>query len=180
MDELAVTSLKGSIAPLRSSFNEATGTPRFIALVSPTCGPCLHGATAVREDVVDAFHEAGFSVSLVWIPMLAGDSPAAIERTAAEFSRDGLRQFADPERTMGHLVADSLGGSDSIAWDIYLFYGPDARWTDELPEPIEWVHQLGGYSWASPERYRCGNELTEELGTVARQMVRQYGDGVPS
>lgn len=34
-----------------------------------------------------------------------------------------------------------------------------------------WVHQLGGYSWASPERYRCGNVLTEELGRLARQMV---------
>lgn len=172
-DAPAVTSLEGSISPLQSYFNEATGKPRFLALVSPTCGACLHGATTVREDVVGAFREAGAPVSLVWIPMLSGDSPAAIEQAAAEFSRDGMQQFADPGRTVGQLVADSLGGSDSIAWDIYLFYGPDTRWTDELSEPTEWVHQLGGCSWASPERYRCGNKLTEELGMLARQMVHQ-------
>lgn len=70
VDEPAVTSLETSISPSRSSFNAAIGTPRFIALVSPTCGPCLQGATAVREHVAALFHEAGFSVSLVWIPML--------------------------------------------------------------------------------------------------------------
>lgn len=179
-DEPAVTVLEGSTSPLRSYFNESVGNPRFIALVSPTCGPCLRGATAVREDVVSAFREAGVPVSLVWIPMLSGDSLAAIEHAAADFSRGGLRQFADPERTVGRLVADSLGGAGSIAWDSYLFYGPDARWDDELPEPTEWVHQLGGCSWAPPERYRCGDELTDELGTVARRMVRHYCDGVRS
>lgn len=79
------TSLGGSIPPLRPWFNEATGNPRFIALLSPTCDPCLQGATVVREDVVGAFHEAGFPVSLLWIPVLAGDTPAAIERTVAGF-----------------------------------------------------------------------------------------------
>lgn len=175
-DGIPLTSLEGSILPLQSSFNEATGKPRFLALVSPTCGPCLQGATAVREDVIGEFREAGFPVSLIWIPMLSGDSSAAIEQTAAEFRRDGMQRFADPDRTVGKLVADSLGGFKTVAWDIYLFYSPDGKWTDELPEPTEWLHQLGGYSWATPERYRCSNELTDELAILARQMVSRYGD----
>lgn len=163
--------MAGSVSPLRSAFNEASNKPRFLALLSPTCGPCLRGATAVRDEVVEAFRTVGYPASVVWTPMLSGDSPAAIEEAAAEFDRDGIRQFADPERTVGRLVANSLGEPDDIAWDIYLFYGPEVRWTDQLPEPAEWVHQLGSRSWAPPERYRCGNELEEELGTVARRMI---------
>lgn len=90
-DGIPLTSLEGSILPLQSSFNEATGKPRFLALVSPTCGPCLQGATAVREDVIGEFREAGFPVSLIRIPMLSGDSSATIEQTAAEFRRDGMQ-----------------------------------------------------------------------------------------
>lgn len=164
-----------TIDPLRSYFDTAIGYPRFLALVSPTCDPCLQGAAAVRDEVVPAFHEVGFPTALVWIPMLDEDSMPEIERVAPEFGRDGLEQFADPKRSAGHLVAESLGGTDSVAWDVYLFYGPDARWTDGPPEPVDWVHQLGGYPWASPERYRCGTELTEALGSLAREMIRRYG-----
>lgn len=177
MDESSVTSLEGSISPLRSKFDRAAGTPRFVALVAPTCGPCLRGATAVREEVVGPFQEAGIPVSLVWIPILPGDSPAAIERAAAGFDRDGMQQFADPERRVGRLVADSLGGSDSIAWDTYLFYGPDVRWTDELPAPTEWIDQLDDRSWAPPERYRCGDDLAAELATLADRTIHRSGGG---
>lgn len=30
------------------------------------------------------------------------------------------------------------------AWDMFLIYGPEARWEDDLPpEPRFWMHQLG-------------------------------------
>jgi hypothetical protein len=30
------------------------------------------------------------------------------------------------------------------AWDVYMVYGPDARWDSELPpKPVYWMHQLG-------------------------------------
>ena len=35
-------------------------------------------------------------------------------------------------------------GLPEDAWDVYLVYGPDARWGGELPpKPIYWMHQLG-------------------------------------
>lgn len=31
------------------------------------------------------------------------------------------------------------------AWDLYLVYGPDARWDGpEPPRPLYWMHQLRG------------------------------------
>lgn len=36
-------------------------------------------------------------------------------------------------------------GLPGDAWDVYMLYGPDARWDDELPpKPDFWMHQLGG------------------------------------
>jgi hypothetical protein len=64
-DGLRLTSLGESMSPLRSWFNEAADTPRFLALVSPTCGPCLHGATAVRDTVAGVFQPAEFPIGLV-------------------------------------------------------------------------------------------------------------------
>jgi hypothetical protein len=35
-------------------------------------------------------------------------------------------------------------GLPEDAWDVYLVYGPDARWDGELPpKPDYWMHQLG-------------------------------------
>ena len=35
-------------------------------------------------------------------------------------------------------------GIPEEAWDVYLLYGPDARWEGELPpQPAFWMHQLG-------------------------------------
>jgi hypothetical protein len=35
-------------------------------------------------------------------------------------------------------------GLDEDAWDIFLIYGPDARWEgDRPPAPDYWMHQLG-------------------------------------
>lgn len=119
-------------------------------------------------------------MSVVWTPMLAEDTPAAIEAAAGEFAPDGIQQFVDPEQRVGRRVARALGGADGIAWDVYLCYAPDVRWTEEFPEPTEWVHQLDGCSWASPDRYRCGSDLTAELARVASRMVHHHSTGIHS
>jgi hypothetical protein len=40
---------------------------------------------------------------------------------------------------------DVLGGIPSEpAWDVFILYGPDARWDGERPPaPAYWMHQLG-------------------------------------
>jgi hypothetical protein len=48
---------------------------------------------------------------------------------------------------------------------MYLFYEPDADWSDEPPRPATWLHQLGGpgREWADPRRYRWSEGLVEGL-----------------
>jgi hypothetical protein len=47
---------------------------------------------------------------------------------------------------------------DGVAWDIYLFYPPQAVWADRPPEPTYWMHQLED-DWAKGKNYRTGEDL---------------------
>lgn len=78
--------------------------------------------------------------------MLDGDDRAsAVEMTSA-FADNPIPQFWDGERLLGLEVSRSLGiEPDRAAWDIYLFYPPEAEWTDAgLPPPEKVIAQSMG------------------------------------
>ena len=70
--------------------------------------------------------------------------------------------FYDGHRAVGKIVADSVGWQGNVAWDIYLFYLPDVKWTVTLPRPEFWMHQLKD-EWATKSTYRTGVDLKIEL-----------------
>ncbi len=55
MKELSrsLAKLDGSLSQLEAFFADTAGTPRFIALLSPTCPGCINGADAVREAILE-------------------------------------------------------------------------------------------------------------------------------
>lgn len=57
-----------------------------------------------------------------------------------------IPQFWDGEKLLGKEVSRSLGiEPERAAWDIYLFYPPDAEWTETgLPPPAKVIAQSGG------------------------------------
>jgi hypothetical protein len=73
------------------------------------------------------------------------DRDAAVEMTRT-YGDKPIPQFWDGERLLGMEVNRSLGVERAkAAWDIYLFYGPDAEWTDTgLPPPVRVIAQAGG------------------------------------
>lgn len=62
------------------------------------------------------------------------------------YSDKPIPQFWDGERLLGLEVSRSLGVEvDKASWDIYLFYPPDAEWTDAgLPPPEKVIVQAMG------------------------------------
>jgi hypothetical protein len=81
---------------------------------------------------------------VVWIPMLDHDELAAAEEASALFRDAALPQFWDGAQRAGKEVARSLGEPQGVAWDIYLFYAPDAEWTEEgPPRPRAALAQVG-------------------------------------
>ena len=74
----------------------------------------------------------------------------------------GINHFYDANKTVGKIIADSVGWNGNIAWDIYLFYLPHVKWADTPPNPVNWMHQLKD-EWATKSTYRTGVNLDKEL-----------------
>jgi hypothetical protein len=80
---------------------------------------------------------------VVWVPKRSGKDADVADATrtvpdarAKHFWDEAGRLMAKTTRALGIPVD---------AWDIYLVYGPDARWDGALPpKPDFWMHQLNG------------------------------------
>lgn len=78
--------------------------------------------------------------------MLDSDDRAAAVEMTSNYADKPILQFWDGERLLGQEVNHSLGLVRArAAWDIYLFYPPEAEWTDAgLPPPAKVIAQAGG------------------------------------
>ena len=101
-------------------------------------------------------------MSIVWINMLSDDSEETAQKSAGILNDQHVHHFYDPNMYSGKAIAEAVGWAEKIAWDIYLFYKPDAEWIDFPPEPTFWMHQLKD-DWAKNEYYRTGDDLRNEL-----------------
>jgi hypothetical protein len=138
----AHTSIGADPAVLREAFNAGAGRVRVVALVSPTCGVCLRGAADLQDRVFGKISDDRLRGYIVWVPILRAEESNVPEATHT-IPDDRAAHFWD-----GHSVL--VRGYDTVldlgtdAWDVYLVYGPEARWDAALPpRPAFWMHQLG-------------------------------------
>lgn len=78
--------------------------------------------------------------------MLDSDNRRSAVEMTSTYADKPIPQFWDGERLLGFEVSRSLGiEADRAAWDIYLFYPPDAEWTDAgLPAAEKVIAQSMG------------------------------------
>jgi hypothetical protein len=78
--------------------------------------------------------------------MLDSDDRASAVEMTSTFADRPIQQFWDGERLLGEEVSRSLGvDATHVSWDTYLFYPPDAEWTDAgLPPPEKVIVQALG------------------------------------
>ena len=126
---------------LRAAFNATPGTVRIVLIVSPTCGACLRGAADIQAEVFDTIDSPDLRGFVVWVPKLNGREDNVAEATHT-ISDPRVTHYWDGDGYLVHAYdADLDLGQD--AWDVYLLYGPDARWDDARPPaPRSWMHQL--------------------------------------
>lgn len=128
-------------ATVRAAFNADTGKVRVVMVVSPTCGLCLEGASQVSQQVAGVDQGKTVALYVVWVPRRGGqekDVPNAT-RVIADGS---AHEFWDGNDLLGVAYRQVLGWKDDNAWDVYMLYGPKARWTGDLPpSPDFYMHQ---------------------------------------
>lgn len=78
--------------------------------------------------------------------MLESDDRDAAVAMTSTYADKPIPQFWDGEHLLGLEVSRSLGATtDQASWDIYLFYPPNAEWTDAgLPPADKVIMQAAG------------------------------------
>ena len=122
----------------------------------------MQGARAVQASIINKFPNADISISIVWIKKLPGDSEQTAQKAAAMFKDHRVAHFYDSKKGSGKAIANRLGWTGQVAWDIYLFYEAGVEWVNTAPQPAYWMHQLKD-GWADKAHYRTGNGLVNEL-----------------
>ena len=162
-----------SLDPLRDHFNHRMEKIRFLSLLSPTC-PLWRdqGARAVHETITRTFSHIDISAEIVWIPILEKDNIEAVLPSVKFLCDKRFTHLYDQHQKVGKAIANSVGWTGKVAWDIYLFYKPNAKWTDIPPSPSHWMHQLSD-NWATKEKYRTGEDLKKELLVSIENLINQ-------
>ncbi len=123
----------------------------------------------MRRSVLEGFPDADISVSVVWMHVLPDDTKAAARAAARTIDDPRVRHFDDPRQRSGAAITDRLEWAGRIAWDIYLFYGRDSRWTEVPPAAVDFMHQL---IW-EPSHFRTGDDLVKGLGDAIQMMLEK-------
>jgi hypothetical protein len=102
----------------------------------------LLGVAEMETHVLAKYPDQDLRVYMVWVPKLRGlerDVPSA----TIQFPEPRARHFWDAPSALVTGYRETLKLSED-AWDLFLLYGPDAKWeVSAPPEPDYWAHQLG-------------------------------------
>jgi hypothetical protein len=119
--------------------------------------------------VLRPLRDAGLRAQVVWVPKVGGQARHVPEATRLVPSAGALHYW-DQTGTLMERYAEVLGFGED-AWDVYLLYGPGARWEGELPPaPDFWMHQLG-----TPERPRVEGPYLE-AGKLRARVAELLGE----
>jgi len=157
---------------LKGAFNKQSGKVKFVAILSSTCGWCLQGAEAVQQTVIEQMSKKGISVIIVWTNMLQSDDKDNAFKAASMFKDPSIVQYFDAENKFGDMVARRLNPKGEKAWDIYMFFDKEDQWSNSIPRPFEYAHQLNesNHPWADQTKYFCGKNLTKRLGDITNSL----------
>jgi hypothetical protein len=146
---------------LRDAFNADHGSVRVLALVSPTCGACLRGASDLQRDVFAAISDPRLRGYIVWVPKLDGQESNVDEATHT-IGDPRANHYWDGDSVLVRTY-DSILRLGQDAWDVYLLYGPNVRWDSRNPPlPAYWMHQLRGVTGPTLDT----NRLAEQVRTL--------------
>ena len=98
----------------------------------------------VRERVLETLKTEKIKVYVVWTSVLREDERAKVADVTGLIEDDRVQHFWDEDKSLGLSFGRivTLPRERTLAWDVYFLFGGQATWSDQLPLPADWMHQL--------------------------------------
>lgn len=151
------TALDDQASQLRADFNRKVGSVRLLFVVDPICPGCLRGLADMNRDLLRDTADARLQVFVVHEPVLgvaryapwlrvAGGND--VPKAAQLLENPNVQHYWNPTGAFGRLLSSAVGLKNTegpvYAWDVWLLYGPEAKWVGaDPPRPLLLMHQLG-------------------------------------
>ncbi len=151
------TVLDDQASQLRADFNRGMGSVRLLFVVDPICPGCLRGLADMNRDLLRTttdprlrtfvVHEPVLGVAR-YAPWLRPAGGKDVPKAAQLLQNPYIQNYWNPSGAFGRLLSQAVGlknGDKQVyAWDVWLLYGPEAKWVgNDPPRPRLLMHQLG-------------------------------------
>ena len=137
--------LGDDFAQLREDFNRAKGSVRLLFVVDPICPGCLRGMDDMNKDLLSGTKDARLKTFVVHVPVI-GAKAKDVMPAARLIENQQVRNYWNASGEFGRALAKAVqlkNDKETVyAWDVWLLYGPEAEWTDTIPQPALLMHQL--------------------------------------
>lgn len=151
------TVLDDQASQLRADFNRKIGSVRLLFVVDPICPGCLRGLADMNRDLLQGMADPRLQTFVVhepvlgvarYAPWLRASGGKDVPKAAQLLQNPNVQNYWNPSGAFGRLLSQAVGlknGERSVyAWDVWLIYGPEAKWVGaDPPRPRLLMHQLG-------------------------------------
>jgi hypothetical protein len=161
---------------LRADFNGSVGSIRLLFVVDPMCPTCLRGLDDLNSALLGQTRDRRLQTFVVHVPVLHPSAqPKDIPPAAELLHNTNVRHYWNPSGAFGNLLSQSVGlksGDRQVyAWDVWLIYGPEARWDGAgPPRPRLLMQQLGALRGSSEFPHLDGDVFAQKVRGLLAQL----------
>jgi hypothetical protein len=178
------TLLDDQASQLRADFNRNLGSVRLVFVVDPICPGCLRGLADMNRDLLAGtsdprlrtfvVHEPVLGVAQ-YAPWLRSSGGKDVRKAAELLHNPNVRHYWNASGAFGRLLSQAVGlknGDKQVyAWDVWLLYGPEAKWAGtDPPQPRLLMHQLGALRDSKEFPYLDSRVFAEQVHTLLAQL----------
>jgi hypothetical protein len=177
------TVLDDQASQLRADFNRDIGSVRLLFVVDPICPGCLRGLADLNRALLQSTRDPRLRTFVVHEPVLGVARYASwlrpagaqdVPKAAQLLQNPYIQSYWNPSGAFGRLLSRAIGlknGDKQVyAWDVWLLYGPEAKWTgNDPPRPRLLMHQLGALR-GTPYPYLDSHVFAQQVQTLLAQL----------
>lgn len=169
---------------LRADFNRGLGRVRLLFVVDPICPTCLRGLDDMNQDLLASTADPRLQTFVVYEPVLGTARAAPWSRLAAEtdvpkaaqlLRNPHVQNYWNPSGAFGQMLSQGVGLKNAehavYAWDVWLIYGPEAKWEGpNPPRPRLLMNQLGALRGSTEFPHLDSHVFAQQVHALLAQL----------